>query len=76
MGDVAYQVVDGIAVLPIDNPPVNCLSRPVRRGLIAGLARALADDFGNASSVHHFGQRAKALIGLAHPEFREGLLKV
>jgi cysteine desulfurase len=26
------------------------------------LVRALTDDFGNASSVHHFGQRAKALL--------------
>src|SRR3954463_5618631 len=26
------------------------------------MLRALADDFGNASSVHHFGQRAKALL--------------
>jgi cysteine desulfurase len=26
------------------------------------VVRALTDDFGNASSVHHFGQRAKALL--------------
>ena len=26
------------------------------------VARALTEDFGNASSVHHFGQRAKALL--------------
>src|SRR5690242_17379893 len=26
------------------------------------MVRALAEDFGNASSVHHFGQRAKAVI--------------
>jgi cysteine desulfurase len=26
------------------------------------MVRALRDDFGNASSVHHFGQRAKALL--------------
>src|SRR5215218_6459251 len=30
--------------------------------VIEAMARALADDFGNASSVHHFGQRAKALL--------------
>src|SRR5829696_6780363 len=30
--------------------------------VIEGVTRALADDFGNASSVHHFGQRAKALL--------------
>ena len=26
------------------------------------MARVLSDDFGNASSVHHFGQRAKAVL--------------
>jgi cysteine desulfurase len=26
------------------------------------VVRALTDDFGNASSVHHFGQRAKAVV--------------
>jgi cysteine desulfurase len=30
--------------------------------VIEAVARALGDDFGNASSVHHFGQRAKALL--------------
>jgi cysteine desulfurase len=30
--------------------------------VVEAVARALAEDFGNASSVHHFGQRAKALL--------------
>ena len=30
--------------------------------VVEAVARALSDDFGNASSVHHFGQRAKALL--------------
>ena len=30
--------------------------------VIEAVARALGEDFGNASSVHHFGQRAKALL--------------
>ena len=30
--------------------------------VIEAVAHALAEDFGNASSVHHFGQRAKALL--------------
>ena len=30
--------------------------------VIEAVARALSEDFGNASSVHHFGQRAKALL--------------
>ncbi|MEO6237656.1 MAG: cysteine desulfurase family protein [Vicinamibacterales bacterium] len=35
---------------------------PPHEAVIAAVARALAEDFGNASSVHHFGQRAKALL--------------
>ena len=30
--------------------------------VVEAVARALTDDFGNPSSVHHFGQRAKALL--------------
>ncbi|MFM2355481.1 MAG: hypothetical protein RLZZ528_1217, partial [Pseudomonadota bacterium] len=33
----------GLAVITIDNPPVNALSQPVRAGLIAALEAALAD---------------------------------
>jgi 3-hydroxyacyl-CoA dehydrogenase len=35
---------DGIAVVTVDNPPVNALSAAVRRGLQARLREALADD--------------------------------
>lgn len=35
---------------------------PPDPAVIEAVARALADDFGNPSSVHHFGQRAKALL--------------
>jgi cysteine desulfurase len=35
---------------------------PVAPAVIEAMSRALADEFGNASSVHHFGQRAKALL--------------
>ncbi len=34
---------DGVALLILDNPPVNAISAPVRRGLKAGLDLALAD---------------------------------
>src|SRR5436189_937939 len=30
--------------------------------VVEAVARALSEDFGNASSIHHFGQRAKALL--------------
>jgi 3-hydroxyacyl-CoA dehydrogenase len=37
---VNYQVQGGIAILTLENPPVNALSLPVRAGLIAALTRA------------------------------------
>ncbi len=40
---VAYDVVDGVALFTIDNPPVNAASREVRLGLVAAMARAAAD---------------------------------
>ncbi|MCF3945914.1 3-hydroxyacyl-CoA dehydrogenase NAD-binding domain-containing protein [Acidiphilium iwatense] len=40
---VHYDVIDGIAVIAIDNPPVNALGHAVRHGLIAALDRAEAD---------------------------------
>ena len=41
---VDYENVDGVAVLTLDNPPVNALSQGVRQGLLEGVARAVADD--------------------------------
>lgn len=41
---VDYAVEDRVAVLTIDNPPVNASNAAVRAGLIAGLAAAQADD--------------------------------
>jgi 3-hydroxyacyl-CoA dehydrogenase len=38
-----YAVDDGVAVLTLDNPPVNGLGYDTRRALVAGLDRALAD---------------------------------
>ncbi|MFN3938833.1 MAG: enoyl-CoA hydratase-related protein [Gemmobacter sp.] len=40
---VGYERRGGVAVLVIDNPPVNALGAAVRKGLAAGLERALAD---------------------------------
>ncbi|HEX8568361.1 MAG TPA: 3-hydroxyacyl-CoA dehydrogenase NAD-binding domain-containing protein [Caulobacteraceae bacterium] len=39
-----YSVEDGIAVLTIDNPPVNALSARVRQALVEGVRAAEADD--------------------------------
>ena len=35
---------------------------PVDPAVVEVVARTLADEFGNASSVHHFGQRAKGVL--------------
>jgi 3-hydroxyacyl-CoA dehydrogenase len=40
---VSYRLDGEVAVLTLDNPPVNALSIAVREGLHAGLERALAD---------------------------------
>jgi 3-hydroxyacyl-CoA dehydrogenase len=48
---VDYSVEDGVAVLAIDNPPVNALSQGVRQGLKDGIARAQNDDAARAVLV-------------------------
>src|SRR6185436_6087285 len=42
-GSVHYALRDGVAVLTIDNPPVNALAAEIWEGLDAGVARAGAD---------------------------------
>ncbi|MFC3674157.1 3-hydroxyacyl-CoA dehydrogenase NAD-binding domain-containing protein [Ferrovibrio xuzhouensis] len=48
---VLYAVRDGIAVLTVENPPVNALSQGVRAGLIAGLDKADADPAVSAAVI-------------------------
>lgn len=43
-GTVHYEARGRVAVLTIDNPPVNALSSGVRQGLLDGVTSALADD--------------------------------
>jgi 3-hydroxyacyl-CoA dehydrogenase len=43
-GTVHYELRDNVALMTIDNPPVNPLSSGVRQGLADGLSKALADD--------------------------------
>jgi len=43
MSELSYRVEDGIAVLVIDNPPVNALSAGVRSGLLECVRRAESD---------------------------------
>lgn len=43
-GPVSYARDGEIALITIDNPPVNATSHAVREGLLAGIVRAAADD--------------------------------
>ncbi|MEP4378799.1 MAG: 3-hydroxyacyl-CoA dehydrogenase NAD-binding domain-containing protein [Alphaproteobacteria bacterium] len=45
---VGYDIEGRIAVLTIDNPPVNALGHAVREGIVAGVERAVADDRADA----------------------------
>jgi 3-hydroxyacyl-CoA dehydrogenase len=38
-----YETRDGVAIVTLDNPPVNGLSWATRRGIVEGIDRALAD---------------------------------
>jgi 3-hydroxyacyl-CoA dehydrogenase len=45
MNDVVSYVIEGdIAVVTVDNPPVNALSQPVRQGLLDAIRQAADDD--------------------------------
>ena len=39
-----FSVTNGVGIIEIDSPPVNALSIHVRKGIIAGLEQAWADD--------------------------------
>jgi len=40
---VSYEIVKGVGVITIDNPPVNALSRPARQGLLDSIRQAQED---------------------------------
>ena len=43
-GTVLYEIIDNVAVLTVDNPPVNPLSDGVRTGLYDSITKAESDD--------------------------------
>jgi 3-hydroxyacyl-CoA dehydrogenase len=49
--NVYYEVRGGVAVIQIDNPPVNGLSHAMREGIVHGLERALADESVRAIAI-------------------------
>lgn len=46
---VSYELVDNIAVITIDNPPVNAVSRPVRQGIQDAYEKFVADKKADAA---------------------------
>ena len=44
MSVASYRVEDGVAVITLDNPPVNGLGHAVRQGIVEGLQHAQADE--------------------------------
>ena len=44
MSVVSYKNTDAIAVITVDNPPVNVLSQAVRQGILSAVNVAVADE--------------------------------
>ena len=65
-----YSIEDGIAVITIDNPPVNALSQGVRQGLKDGVAKALEDPTVAAILIHCAGRTF--IAGADITEFASG----
>jgi 3-hydroxyacyl-CoA dehydrogenase len=79
MSKLSFEARDGIAILELDNPPVNSLGHELREALVAGLERANADPsikalvligsgagFSGGADIREFGT-PKAV---AHPNLR------
>ena len=66
-GTVHYSVDGELAVLRIDNPPVNPLSSGVRQGLFDGLSAALADDA--VKAIVLYGEGRAFIAGADISEF-------
>ena len=66
-GTVHYETRDNIALMTIDNPPVNPLSSGVRQGLDDGINAALADD--NIQAIVLTGAGRAFIVGADISEF-------
>src|SRR6202051_3601828 len=85
MNKLSFEVKDGIAVLTLDNPPVNSLGHELRESLVAGLERANGDPgieamvmigsgagFSGGADIREFGT-PKAV---AYPNLRTVIIEV
>ena len=66
-GSVHYETRGQVALLSIDNPPVNPLSSGVRQGLADGVTKALADD--NVKAIVITGMNRAFIAGADISEF-------
>ncbi|MGI9323316.1 MAG: enoyl-CoA hydratase/isomerase family protein, partial [Pseudomonadales bacterium] len=69
-GSVHYETRGAIALLSIDNPPVNPLSSGVRQGLYDGVAKALEDSA--VSAIVITGMHRAFIAGADISEFGGG----
>ena len=67
---VDYSVEEGVAVLTLNNPPVNALSQGVRQGLKEGVEKALSDD--SAQAIVIFCEGRTFIAGADISEFSSG----
>ena len=72
MPAVSYDIEGDVAVLTIDNPPVNALSLPVRVGLMACLGRAAED--AQVKAVVVTGSRGSFAAGADIKEIASGIV--
>ena len=56
MSQVSIERRDGVAVISINNPPVNALSQPVREGLTRSIDEVVADDDAEAIVIFCTGR--------------------
>ena len=68
---VDYSVENGVAVLSLNNPPVNALSHGVRQGLKEGVEKALADADAEAVLIYCMGRTF--IAGADITEFSTGM---
>jgi len=85
MNKLSFEARDGVAVLKLDNPPVNSLGHELREALVAGLERANADPaikaivligsgagFSGGADIREFGTPRAA----AYPDLRTVITEV
>jgi len=70
---VSYEILDGIAVVTVDSPPVNALSAQVRQGIAAGIDKAQGDS--RAQAILLFCAGRTFFAGADITEFGKPLVK-